>query len=430
MAYIAPVHGASSIRHAIKLRLMDPREDCLVVAKSNRLEVYSLGPEGLLLEHTVAIWGRPVVLEKLVFPTSSVTSGALDTRDHLFVATDRQVYFTLSWDQTMKRLRTEKKFVDVSDSSSRLSQPGDRALVDPARKFMTLEIYEGIITIIPIITGKEVSRKRKHGAASTGAGSVNGTGVGGQPRAGDLGEPSQCRIEELLVRSSTFLYRDSEIAPPRLALLYEDARSNIRLKIRELKVVEKVAELRPMDIFKDTLEAGSNHLIPVPSPPGGLLVLGESSINYMNDRTLHTISRPLKEPTVFTCWEQIDDRRWVLADDYCRLYFLMLAVNNEDGSVSDWKIDCLGITSHATVMVHLGGGNIFIGSHQGDSQVIRITEGSFEVIQRFANLAPILDFAVMNLGNRGEGQSMHEFSSGQARIVTGSGAFLDGSLRS
>src|SRR5690606_6881894 len=42
----------------------------------------------------------------------------------------------------------------------------------------------------------------------------------------------------------------------------------------------------------------------------------------------------------------------------------------------------------------------------------------------------ILDFTIMDLGRRsGDGQT-HEFSSGQARIVTGSGSFNDGSLRS
>ena len=70
------------------------------------------------------------------------------------------------------------------------------------------------------------------------------------------------------------------------------------------------------------------------------------------------------------------------------------------------------------------------GSHQGDSQVLRIGSGGFETIQTLSNIAPILDFTVMDLGNRTSESQTHEFSSGQARIVTGSGAFDDGTLRS
>ena len=80
--------------------------------------------------------------------------------------------------------------------------------------------------------------------------------------------------------------------------------------------------------------------------------------------------------------------------------------------------------------MYLDSGRIFVGSHQGDSQVIQISEKSLEVVQTFANIAPILDFAVMDMGNRSSDAPVNEFSSGQARIVTGSGAFKDGSLRS
>jgi DNA damage-binding protein 1 len=101
-----------------------------------------------------------------------------------------------------------------------------------------------------------------------------------------------------------------------------------------------------------------------------------------------------------------------------------------DNRVQSWKLDIIGQTSRASVLTYLDAGHIFVGSHQGDSQVIRITEGSMEVVQTFSNIAPILDFTIMDMGNRsGEGQT-NEYSSGQARIVTGSGAYQDGSLRS
>jgi DNA damage-binding protein 1 len=98
--------------------------------------------------------------------------------------------------------------------------------------------------------------------------------------------------------------------------------------------------------------------------------------------------------------------------------------------VQSWKLDIIGQTSRASALVYLDAGYVFVGSHQGDSQVVRIAEQSMEIVQTFSNIAPVLDFTIMDMGNRsGEGQT-NEYSSGQARIVTGSGAYQDGSLRS
>ena len=161
----------------------------------------------------------------------------------------------------------------------------------------------------------------------------------------------------------------------------------------------------------------------------GLIILAESSITYLDDASEHQMTKELAEPTIFCAWEEVDSQRWLLADDYGRLYFLMLLIS-EDREVSGWKLDLLGTTSRASVLVYLDGGYVFIGSHQGDSQVISIQEKSFEIVQTISNIAPILDFAIMDMGSRDNEGQTNEYSSGQARIVTGSGAFEDGSLRS
>ncbi len=137
----------------------------------------------------------------------------------------------------------------------------------------------------------------------------------------------------------------------------------------------------------------------------------------------------MEEATQFVAWTQIDSQRWLISDDSGKLYLLMLLLDN-CGNFTTWKLDALGQVSRASVLVYLDDGYLFVGSHQGDSQVVKIQEQSVEVIQTISNIAPILDFTIMDMGNRsGEGQT-NEYSSGQARIVTGSGAFQDGSLRS
>lgn len=161
----------------------------------------------------------------------------------------------------------------------------------------------------------------------------------------------------------------------------------------------------------------------------GLLVLAETSISYLDDVEGLILSQPLEEATQFVTWTQIDNQRWLLADEFGKLYLLMIVLNSED-EVTSWKLDVIGETSRASVLVYLDDGYMFVGSHQGDSQYVKIQEQGVELIQTISNIAPILDFTIMDMGSRSSEGQTNEYSSGQARIVTGSGAFQDGSLRS
>ncbi|KAJ5256820.1 hypothetical protein N7478_012924 [Penicillium angulare] len=422
MSYVVPIHRASGIRHAVKLNFMNAEEDCLVAAKANRLEFYTLAPDGLTLVATRAIYAQITMLARLPAPANSLT-------DHLIVGTDQYNYFTLVWDSATNDIVTARSYVDISEPSSRESQTNPRCLLDPTGRFMTLEIYEGVVVVVPIIEPTKRKGRASHAVSQPDA-----------PQVGELGEPTSSRIDELFVRSSAFLHSASN--QPWLALLYEDNQQKVRLRIRELEYSRATSSGPPDATFKEVqdqkleggvfgheLDMGSSHLIPIPAPLGGLIVLGETTIKYIDDNANDVMERNLDEATVFVAWEKVDSQRWLLADDYGRLFFLMFILDNR-GDVADWKLDYLGSTSRATVLVYLGGGVLFVGSHQGDSQVLRIGSGGFEVIQTLSNIAPILDFTVMDLGNRTSDTQTHEFSSGQARIVTGSGAFDDGTLRS
>ncbi|KAJ5559128.1 hypothetical protein N7535_009008 [Penicillium sp. DV-2018c] len=420
MAYVVPIHRASSIRHAVKLNFFAPEEECLVAAKASRLEFYTLTPDGIVLTATRALYARVTMLARLPAPANSET-------DHLFVGTDQYNYFTVTWDRAAQQIKTARSCVDIAEPSSRESQCAPRCLIDPTGRFMTLEVYEGVIVVVPI-----VQPTKKRGRMST---------VGAQtdlpPQVGELDKPTTSRIDELFVRSSAFLHSESN---PWFALLYEDNQQKVRLRIRELDFTPGTAGTLADATFKEVqkleggefgqeLDLGSSHLIPIPAPLGGLIVLGETSIKYIDDNANDVITRNLDEATVFVAWEKVDSQRWLLADDYGRLYFLSFILNNQ-GGIDDWKLEHLGKTTRASVLVYLGGGMLFVGSHQGDSQVLRLDGTSFEVIQTLSNIAPILDFTIMDLGNRTNESQTHEFSSGQARVVTGSGAFDDGTLRS
>ncbi|KAI9763145.1 MAG: hypothetical protein M1835_007918 [Candelina submexicana] len=386
--------------------MLDPDEECLCVAKANRLEIYTQTPNGLVLEHSRSIYGKVTMLQKLR-PASSTT-------DHLFVGTDRSMYFTVSWDKSKSQLRTEKSFVDQADRSARDSQSGDRCFVDPSGRFMTLELYEGIITVLPIV---QKSKKK------------------GDPEVGSLGDPVLARIPELFVRSSAFLYPRKASEKPKIALLYEDSQKNVQVTARELSYIAGGSdgagsvELEDIEQVHQEAEPGASHLIPVPAPAYGIFIIGETSITYLDEVNSQTLVEPLPEATIFVAWEQISPQQFLLADDYGKLYLLFLMLR-DNGVVEGWKLENIGETSRASVLIYLDNGYLFVGSHQGDSQVIRLGEKSIEAVQVFPNIAPILDFTIMDMGSRGGDDQTNEFSSGQARIVTGSGAFKDGSLRS
>lgn len=418
MAYIAPIHRPSSVRHALKISFLAPGSDDLIVAKANRLEIYSPNPqipEQLLLQHSKTIYGKITLLHKL--------RPAVSQTDHLFVGTDKYHYFTLSWNAETKELVTEKSCVDVAEKAARDNQTGDRVHIDPSNRFMTLECYEGVINVLPIAHAGKGKRKAA------------------ENEIGQLGDPIPVRVPELFVRSTCFLHKRQggpKLPDPAFALLEEDPQHRLRIKVRELEFTPSLrpqeepatAELEKGRDVQGEVELGASHLIPLPPPMYGFMVVGETSISYVEEwdyKIANTI--PLEEATVFVSWCAVDDQRFALADDYGKLYLLFIH-QNADGEYASHQIDVLGETSRASTLVYLDEGRIFVGSNQGDSQIIQIREQGLDVLQTFSNIAPILDFTVMDMGNRSSDAPVNEFSSGQARIVTGSGAFKDGSLRS
>jgi len=179
--------------------------------------------------------------------------------DHLFVGTDRNTYFTVSWDPSIKQLKTENSYVDLADKTGRDSQSLDRCLIDPERKFLVLEIFEGILTVLPMFYVK--------------------MGKGGEMmdvEVGTPGEPITVRIPELFVRSSAFLH--PRIPPvtkdnkARLVLLCDDGDEKAKVKIRSLTYgPEGVGEQGYADFDEEqrvpiTPDPSASHLIPVPAP--------------------------------------------------------------------------------------------------------------------------------------------------------------------
>ena len=390
-------------------------------SKANRLEIWKLQETGALaLAGTRMVNGAISMLQKLR-PRDAET-------DLLFVGTDRFHYFTVGWDAKSQSLETHNSFFDIYEKHMRDSQNQDRCIVDPTGRFMVVLLWEGVLNVLRMHTAK--SRKQ------------------------NIHWMDQIRISELFIKSATFLH--DETGRPKLALLYQ-TRTDVpdsKLVTYRLTADDKNSQVSRFDTRdqidrEDIEDPGAAMLIPVGKGEedqkryiirnaeharaqlGGLIIVGETRLVYYDDAAKKRVDVPLAEASIFVAWAEYDVSHYFVGDDYGNLWLLEILL---DGAVvTGMKMTKMGVTSRASTLVHLGSGVLFVGSHYGDSQVVLadVPGCSLSPVQTLPNIAPILDFNVMDMGNReGEGQTTNEYSSGQARIVTGSGVHKDGSLRS
>ncbi|CAK7198317.1 hypothetical protein SEUCBS139899_000977 [Sporothrix eucalyptigena] len=442
MAYVAPIHRPSSVRHAVRIKLFSAEEECLVLSKANRIEIWRFTQQDdLVLFHSQRVYGTVSMLSSLQ-PKDSDT-------DILFVGTDRFDYFSLAWDDEQQNLQTIDHFHDVGEKHLRDSQSQDNCIVDPTGRYMSLLLWEGVLCVLRLKSRRDQAR--------------------------NIDWMDQVRLSELFIRASTFLY--TETGHPKIAFLYQSQFDQRDSKLSSYRltsddrdtVVSRFDVNRDRELNLDLDDIGAALLIPVETSEserrhnvrksnntatephlGGLLVVGENRLLYIDDTTQASTTTNLRTPAVFVAWARFDSTHYFLADDQGGLRLLTLITAGP--VVKSLEVLAIGKTSRASSLVYYASKKLlFVGSHHGDSQLFRInlTDDSpdemvdepakdkglekghkfVQLVQTFSNIGPILDFTIMDMGNREDGKA-NEYASGQARLVTGSGVHKDGSLRS
>ncbi|OTA83660.1 hypothetical protein M434DRAFT_400635 [Hypoxylon sp. CO27-5] len=421
MAYIAPIHRPNSVRHALRVNLYPGEDECLILAKTNRLEIWKLeGSATLVHADTKVVNGTISILQKLQ-PRDAET-------ELVFVGTDRFHYFTFGWNAATKKLETIDSFFDIHEKHMRDAQSQDMCCVDPTGRFMVVLLWEGVINVLRMHT---VKSKRQN-----------------------LHWMDQVRVSELFIKCATFLH--VETGHPKIAFLYQ-SRTDIpdsQLVTYRLTADDKNTEVSRFEVRDqvDRLEIqdpGAAMLIPVGrgeedqkryiirnastarAQLGGVIVVGETRLLYYDDAAKKTVETALPESSIFVAWAEYDVSHYFIGDDYGTMWLLEILL---DGAVvTGLQMTKIGVTSRANSIVYMGSNVLFVGSHYGDSQVFHVDPNTrtLTLMQTSSSIAPILDLNIMDMGNReGEGQTTNEYSSGQARIVTGSGVYKDGSIRS
>lgn len=375
--YVVTAHKPTNVTHSCVGNFTAPHELNLIIAKCTRIEIHLLTAQGLQPMLDVPIYGRIATLE-LFRPHG-------ETQDLLFIATERYKFCVLQWDAETSELIT-RAMGDVSDRIGRPTDNGQIGIIDPDCRLIGLHLYDGLFKVIPF------------------------------DNKGQLKEAFNIRLEELQVLDIKFLYG---CLKPTIVVLYQDNKDARHVKTYEVSLKDKDFVEGPWS--QNNLDNGAALLIPVPPPLCGVLIIGEETIVYCSANAFKAI--PIK-PSITRAYGRVDaDGSRYLLGDYNGLLQL-LVITHEREKVTGLKIELLGDTSIASTISYLDNAVVFIGSSYGDSQLIKLhmqpdAKGSYvEVLERYVNLGPIVDFCVVDLERQGQGQ-----------VVTCSGAYKDGSLR-
>lgn len=377
--YVVTAQPPTAVFHSLVGNFTGETEINLIVAHSTRIELFLLTPEGLLALSDVGIYGRVATMELVRLPGES--------QDSLFISTERHWFCLLGWDAEAKALTTRSNG-DLADRIGRKREDGQIALVDPGVRLIGMQLYDGLFKIVPVVPG---------------------TG---------LGEAFNIRMEEIEVIDLALLHC---MAEPTLLVLHVDKDDNCHLKTYEISVRDKDFRAGPWRI--EYVDPQASHVIPVPAPLGGVVLVAEDNVTYYLDAETYEC-QPIDLCEVKT-WAYVDPdgSRILVGDSEGFLY--MLVLEHAGGVVQNLSWEPLGQSSIASTLSYLDSGVVYVGSSQGDSQLIKLgperdleTGNLFEVRETYTNLGPIVDFCVVDLDRQG-----------QCQLVTCSGVGKDGSLR-
>lgn len=376
--YVVTAHKPTAVTHSICGNFTSPTDLNLIIAKCTRIEIHTLTADGLQGVVDVPVYGRIATLE-LFRPRG-------EKKSLLFLSTERYKFCVLEYDTESGELVTRANG-DIRGSTGRTADCGQLGLIDTDCRAIGLHLYDGLLKIIPL-------------------------------DGSSLREAFDVRLEELNVIDLKFLSSCEQLL---LAVLHEDTKRQRHLKTYEVS-------LRDKDLVaswsQPHLDVYATMIIPVPSPLGGAIVVGATSITYTNGKMTKSTST---KATAFRTFGRIDDdgRRYLLGDAEGTLYVLLL--RHDQGNVFGLTLEPLGHTHISSTLTYLDNGVVFVGSCFGDSQLIKLHKqpvseeqggGTIEVLDSFTNLGPIVDFSVVDLERQGQGQ-----------VVTCSGVDSDGSLR-
>ncbi|KAI8986077.1 CPSF A subunit region-domain-containing protein [Trametes punicea] len=459
MRVVGTFHPSSSVSRSLKCRLTpDPALEHLVVAKTDRLEVYSLQQNGLKLECTADMWGRVVGLQ-------AISAGARD-HSNLLVMTDHPdakiVLMSYAVDDGIATLKPGGSH-SLVDRAARQAEFVTDFQVDPTGQVVVASCYAGKLKVIKLENG-------------------------------ELGQAFDVSLPEINLLAFSFLYTAEEDHFA-LALLHLNHRRQMQLLCRDVLLQDLELSAAHSNLLITTVlsERTFPSLDPppllVPVPPhstgseeddedetgpahrGGVLVLGgrkvmfyEHATQYQQDtrkekqrrlskrlsssvqsevakakeKEKERESRKIKARATVkwpwnavTAWCAVDEhcRRILLGDAYGRL--AMLAFDDDKVALT---LVPLGETSSATSLTYLSSQVLYVGSHSGDSQLLRIhpapiANAGSDTLPIPKGVSTVSPSALTSVSSKGKGRAdesnLSDVSARDGRVVSTKGTFIE-----
>lgn len=385
-SYIVTAQKPTAVTACVTGNFTSSTDLNLIVAKSSRLEIYLVTPEGLRPIKEIGINGKIAVM-KLFRPAEA-------PKDHIFILTHR--YNAMILECLVQGDDIEivtKAHGNVADRIGKPAETGILAVIDPKARVIGMRLYEGLFKIIPL-------DRDTHELKAT-----------------------SLRMEEVHVQDVEFLYGTQH---PTLIVIHQDLNGR-HIKTHEINLKDK--DFTKIAWKQDNVETEATMLIPVPTPLGGAIVIGQESVVYHDGDNYVAVAPPIIKQSTINCYARVDSKgfRYLLGNMIGHLFMMFLETeetNKMQLTVKDIKVELLGEITIPECITYLDNGVLFIGSRHGDSQLVKLNttagdNGAYvTVMETFTNLAPIIDMCIVDLERQGQGQ-----------MITCSGSYKEGSLR-
>jgi len=408
--YIASVQKATAISHLTTafFTTSEPAggnyDHNLILAKSNRLEVYKLTQEGLERVIEVNLFGT------ISFLVTIPEHSHCDSRDLLFVGTEDPARFSLlSFDNGKIITRSSG---ELHQSSLNQSKTRPMCYYDHQGKYIAIHLYQHFVKILPLTT-------RSHGEIVLKAGF-------------DVRLEDPVVLDMKPLPSGHSLRQDRSAACPYMGMMCKTNHNKVVFKVMQLIFQEK--EL--IKAMEQDLELDEHAHFIIPLSNGVLVAFPEyvAVFSYYNcslvAKCRFNSPSPLISPKIgiidqsgalgqeSTSLSTVPIYRWLIGDLSGHLLVLTCTIHQDatssvgtTGSVRkrqtsyDVSASWLGQTSPPAALCYLDNNFIFIGSAHGRSQLIELHSEKtsdpdrpyLTVCEEFENLGPIPHFAVRNV---------------------------------
>ena len=380
--YVVTAQKPTATTVAITSNFTGPDDLNLILAKNSKIEIHTISPEGLRHYMDLNINGCVTCMQ------SFRPKG--EDQDVVFVLTRRYHVFIIQYKPATKELIT-RTYGDIEDSTGKPTDIGAIGIVDPECKLIGLRLYEGLLKIVPLDTVKQKEGKEL--------------------------KSFNIRIEELNIIDIKFL---EGCKAPTIVYIYQTQKGTRHVKTFEISLSNKEFTKGPWKLTN--VEANANLIIPVKGPLYGAIIIGLATVSYCKADTFISHAPGVLRDSIITSYCTIDSKRYLCSDDKGLLFILTLVTDHTD-VVTDIQMILLGETTIASCLAYLDNSVVYVGSAQGDSQLIHINPGRtsndelhLTVLETYANLGSITDMCIVD-------------SDKQPQLVTCSGSSKEGSLR-